>query len=458
MNVETNTVVNHNWAWSSLPKVIGFHQDYPSGPLHGLHSLHDYLGQTSPPSSIDDSLKLWNNALGLIDCASALAEWVDVEYALHVPNYASLLSDYYSNGLSAVGLVHISVKEYLVLSSGESPYDSKWKMADVVQSNNKSQALTDTHRATKFACISYLSHGSSRSEWQDNLHHFTQERTFHREFEMLNLACILSQALLWSLKADSNLKLEELGRLAQSAIDVALQVLRLELSSIRRTSRSAYALSVVHDKAQSVKYALMNTLNPLRRSVAKSVGVHVVLPMLELDSSWKDIQRAKRKTLSLCRAHSTLSLPRPPVHYTLLDFLREFDEVFDSATSSMQGADGEGEETIDSQSIVDPMDLSTPSLLCESATTLSTESVRTIEAGQSTFLKKELKPHTSLDIGTSGQPSKLPYSIERFLHQRSEITTSEQAIRFLGDANSNTLHKLYLDRALHTLTEFDEVH
>jgi hypothetical protein len=51
----------------SVPKLLGFHQSYPSAPVHGLHSLSDYFREISPPSSVEDTLKFWGSTLCLID-------------------------------------------------------------------------------------------------------------------------------------------------------------------------------------------------------------------------------------------------------------------------------------------------------------------------------------------------------------------------------------------------------
>lgn len=55
-----------------LPKLIGFQQNYPSGPLYGLHTLPDYLRQIPAPSSVEDFLCFCGKVLELLETLVAL--------------------------------------------------------------------------------------------------------------------------------------------------------------------------------------------------------------------------------------------------------------------------------------------------------------------------------------------------------------------------------------------------
>jgi hypothetical protein len=65
------------WRGCSIQTLLGFHRSYPSGSVHGLHSLTDYFQEISPPSSVEDTLKFWGSVLVVID---ALDECAIEEY------------------------------------------------------------------------------------------------------------------------------------------------------------------------------------------------------------------------------------------------------------------------------------------------------------------------------------------------------------------------------------------
>jgi hypothetical protein len=55
--------VQQHW---KIPKGPEFHRSYLSQPAPGLLSLEDYFRTTLPPSSPNDTLKLWGSALNML--------------------------------------------------------------------------------------------------------------------------------------------------------------------------------------------------------------------------------------------------------------------------------------------------------------------------------------------------------------------------------------------------------
>jgi hypothetical protein len=65
--------VQQHW---KIPKSPEPHRSYLSQPAPGQLSLEDYFRTTSPPSSPNDTLKLWGSALDVLFCEFGLSKSV----------------------------------------------------------------------------------------------------------------------------------------------------------------------------------------------------------------------------------------------------------------------------------------------------------------------------------------------------------------------------------------------
>jgi hypothetical protein len=122
-----------------FPKILDFNQPSRTESLHGdlqanpeflvVESLSDYLRETSPPSSVKDTLNLWNSAAGIF-------KWVDLQNDELSYESLSRRSATYANYFSRhkVTCWHLDLKPENILVSGsttKSPYVCRWKIGDL---------------------------------------------------------------------------------------------------------------------------------------------------------------------------------------------------------------------------------------------------------------------------------------------------------------------------------------
>jgi hypothetical protein len=100
-----------------------------NGDLWIVESLSDYLRKTSPPSSAEDTLNLW-------DSAAEIFKWVDLQ--IDELSYESLsrrsatYANYFSHYKVPVRHGHITPENIFVYrSKTESPYVGRWKIGDL---------------------------------------------------------------------------------------------------------------------------------------------------------------------------------------------------------------------------------------------------------------------------------------------------------------------------------------
>jgi serine/threonine protein kinase len=99
-----------------------------NGDLWIVESLSDYLRKTSPPSSAEDTVNLW-------DSAAEIFKWVDLQ--IDELSYESLsrrsatYANYFSHYKVPVRHGHITLENIFVYrSKTESPYVGRWKIGD----------------------------------------------------------------------------------------------------------------------------------------------------------------------------------------------------------------------------------------------------------------------------------------------------------------------------------------
>lgn len=258
-------------AFSQPSSTESLHGDLQAKPAYWMvESLSDYLRETSPPSSAEDTLNLWNSAAGIF-------KWVDLQ------------NDELSRHKVTCGHLDLKLENILVYrSKTESPYVCRWKISDVGISHIKQK---DVLKEDNGNCNDSPDVCGTDTRGTPEITRSSSSRACDK----FSLGCILFQTCVWVTHGSEGFK--DMNAKLRSQPNMPL---RLTKSDVLPDEYESYFRERSRNANKDLLEALAEDSDFLTRSIAESV----IAPMLEpLDKqpSWKWIHEKAQTLLNDAR-------------------------------------------------------------------------------------------------------------------------------------------------------------
>jgi hypothetical protein len=136
----------------NIPTSLDSHQSYLSESTGEFCTLGDYLLETSPPSSVEDTYKLWSSALSFMWSAAETPYATYNERYNTLPQYSARhYANYRSHWTPFTSLQDIKPENILICrSETTSPYEWQFKLSDLGLSNFKTAKNEPLEEGTYF--------------------------------------------------------------------------------------------------------------------------------------------------------------------------------------------------------------------------------------------------------------------------------------------------------------------